>query len=174
MRCGLTTVAVPARPVTVAGRAGPCRLQVPPCLGPPVLARPVWPPLHAPTRSEKKKRKEKQSARLAHSTQDVGAAAASGRWRTAGRWTRRPCGPSSRCPSARRPRAPAPPPPRTPPPSASRPKTLAPSPPPPPLPPPPPRATTTTKTTGPWSGPLGPRPSPLAAARGRTTRRAAG
>lgn len=33
---------------------------------------------HAPTRSEKKKRKEKQSARLAHSTQDVGAAAASG------------------------------------------------------------------------------------------------
>lgn len=23
----------------------PCRLQVPPCLGPPVLARPVWPPL---------------------------------------------------------------------------------------------------------------------------------
>lgn len=136
--------------------------------------RPCW-NTHRPARKKKKEKKNRaRVSRTAHRTSARRRRAASGRWRTAGRWTRRPCGPSSRCPSARRPRAPAPPPPRTPPPSASRPKTLAPSPPPPPLPPPPPRATTTTTTTGPWSGPLGPRPSPLAAARGRTTRRAAG
>ncbi len=35
---GTATRAVPARPVTVAGRAGPCLLQVRPCPGPP-----VWP-----------------------------------------------------------------------------------------------------------------------------------